>query len=378
MRDLFDDIEDIIETDESVVLTCTDADKDEFKKKTKLFEFSLDKIKTTYINNIMVQDPNDQTMSVNTLKEYINYFTSVFYRFDFKVNFSSAHIIENLVIVVSDKYPDADLNFVDTSELKTLKHLFAGRKFNGNIALWNTANVENCESTFAGSEFNGDISEWNMSKVTTMKNMFNNSKFNGDISKWDVSNVFDMEGMFKDSVFNGDISNWRVNNVRNMDFMFFDSAFRGDVSKWKVFNCTSFKETFGALKKRADQWVPNLHKWEICGHCTDISTIWGCDTDFYEKKNKRKFPKLIYHDMPEDYFKGSETTLQARLKETIKYYENYENDCLMLNRHLSGKYTEKGLTKKDNMILTGLSIIMMKLQDAITAEHRDLWDISLR
>ena len=50
----------------------------------------------------------------------------------------------------------------------------------------------------------------------------------------------------------------------------------------------------------------------------------------------------------------------------------------MLNRHLSGKYTEKGLTKKDNMILTGLSIIMMKLQDAITAEHRDLWDISLR
>ena len=220
MRDLFDDIEDIIETDESVVLTCTDADKDEFKKKTKLFEFILDKIKTTYINNIMVQDPNDQTMSVNTLKEYINYFTSVFYRFDFKVNFSSAHIIENLVIVVSDKYPDADLNFVDTSELKTLKHLFAGRKFNGNIALWNTANVENCESTFAGSEFNGDISEWNMSKVTTMKNMFNNSKFNGDISKWDVSNVFDMEGMFKDSVFNGDISNWKIDKYCGVNDMF--------------------------------------------------------------------------------------------------------------------------------------------------------------
>lgn len=378
MRDLFDDIEDIIETDESVVLTCTDADKDEFKKKKKIFGFILDKIKTTCINNITVQDPNDETLSTNTLKEYINYFTSVFYRFDFKVKFSSAHLIENLVIVVSDKYPNADLNFIDTSELKTLDHLFAGRKFNGNIALWNTANVESCESTFAGSEFNGDISEWNMSKVTTMKNMFNNSKFNGDISKWDVSNVLDMSGMFQNSVFNGDISKWRVNNVRTMDSMFFDSAFRGDVSKWKVFNCTSFDLTFGTLNSRADRWIPNLHKWVICGHCADISTIWGYDTDFYKKENKRKLPKIIYHDMPEDYFKGSETTLKLRLKETINYYESYENECLTFNRHLSEKYTEKGLTKKDNMILTGLSIIMMKLQDAITAEHRDLWDISLR
>lgn len=374
MRDLFDDIEDIIEPDESVIFTCTDADKDEFKKKWKLFEHILNKVKTTCINNIIVQDPDDETLPVNTLKDYINYFTSVFYRFDFKVKFSSEHLIETLVIVVSDKYPNADLSFVDTSELKSLKHMFAGRKFNGTIDLWDTSNVETCESAFANSEFTGDISTWNMSKVITMKNMFNNSKFNGDISKWDVSHVLDMEGMFKDSAFNGDISKWRVNNVRTMDVMFFDSAFRGDVSKWNVFNCTSFDQTFGALKNRSEQWIPNLHNWKVCGHCVDIHTIWGYDTDFCERKNKRKCPKLIYHDMPEDYFKGSETTLKERLKETMEYYEHYENNRIMLNGHIS----KKGLTKKDNMILTGLSIIMMKLQDAITEVHHDLWDISLR
>ena len=59
-----------------------------------------------------------------------------------------------------------------------------------------------------------------ISNVNNMKSMFYNSKFDGDISKWDVSNVTDMSYMFNASVFNGDISSWDVSNVIDMRYMF--------------------------------------------------------------------------------------------------------------------------------------------------------------
>lgn len=131
---------------------------------------------------------------------------------------------------------DADLNFIDTSDVTDMYGLFMENK-----------------------EFNGDISKWNVSKVENMCKMFRDSKFNGDISGWDVSHVENMEEMFKDSQFNGDISRWDVSNVENFDFMFEDSEFNNDISEWNVSNSTGFQGMFYGSKFNGDlsKWRPN-------------------------------------------------------------------------------------------------------------------------
>ena len=81
--------------------------------------------------------------------------------------------LKNLVNkLIKERGYKADLNDIDTSEIKDMSELFMR------------------------SEFNGDISEWDVSNVKDMSGMFSRSKFNKDISKWNVSNVKDMWGMF--------------------------------------------------------------------------------------------------------------------------------------------------------------------------------------
>ena len=97
----------------------------------------------------------------------------------------------------------ADLNDIDTSEIKDMSYLFASGvylNFDGNISDWNVSNVKEMEHMFADSDFtgtNGDISNWNVSKVENMEEMFwGCKKLNIDINKWDVSNVKNMKNMF--------------------------------------------------------------------------------------------------------------------------------------------------------------------------------------
>lgn len=66
-----------------------------------------------------------------------------------------------------------------------------------------------------------DLQFIDTSEVTDMSGLFANTCFCGDISKWDVSKVEDMTGMFRNCRgFNGDLTTWKLNKRCVTDAMF--------------------------------------------------------------------------------------------------------------------------------------------------------------
>ena len=139
--------------------------------------------------NDFVYEQN-QTKSPETLKEPET----------FEENIATNVSIGKLVRDAIKKYGNnANLNFINTSQVTDMSMLFYFSSFNGDISQWDVSNVKNMEKMFYQSKFNGDISQWNVSRVENMSFMFYNSKFNGDISQWNVSNVKRMLGMFDET-----------------------------------------------------------------------------------------------------------------------------------------------------------------------------------
>lgn len=173
------------------------------------------------------------------------------------------HLLELVEEAVKKYGNNADLNFIDVSNIDDMSNLFSFSFFNGDISKWNVSNVKNMENMFEYSWFNGDISKWNVSSVENMKCMFGNSKFNRDISEWNVSNVEDMSWMFFKSSFNMDIGKWNVSNTINMQGMFEQSLFNSDISGWNVSNVKDTSWMF--YKSKFDK---DLSKWKLCARKT--------------------------------------------------------------------------------------------------------------
>jgi surface protein len=95
--------------------------------------------------------------------------------------------------------PDADLNFIDVSDIEDMTFLF------------HHFYIRNIK-----------IDYWDVSNVRDMSNMFYNCpSFNCDLSNWDVHNVRNMYGMFMNCHnFNCNLRSWNMSKVTDVRFMF--------------------------------------------------------------------------------------------------------------------------------------------------------------
>ena len=166
---------------------------------------------------------------------------------------------------LEEQGPDADLNFIDVSEITDMSGLFINFDIrNIKIDRWDTSNVTTMKSMFLHcSAFVGTgLDTWGTSNVKDMSYMFNGCKnLNAELSSWDTSNVKDMSYMFNGCKnLNADLSGWNVSNVIWMPQMFYKcEKLNSDISRWDVRNVRNMESMFyGCTSLEQD-----LSGWDI-------------------------------------------------------------------------------------------------------------------
>lgn len=95
--------------------------------------------------------------------------------------------------------PDADLNFIDVSEIDNMECLFYRKNIRYiKIDGWDVSNVRKMHGMFCDCKyFNCDLSLWNTSNVQFMSEMFYGcSNLNCDLSRWSNNSLIYAAGMF--------------------------------------------------------------------------------------------------------------------------------------------------------------------------------------
>ena len=134
--------------------------------------------------------------------------------------------------------PEADLNYIDVSEVTQFRTLFSNSRTSGlfmrlkkehgwktymtdrispDLSRWDVSNAVDMLGMFYYCRgFDSDLSQWDVSNVKTTRNMFHSCfKFNQDLSMWNLENVEDVTGMFNSCIsLNQDFRNWKLEKVK--------------------------------------------------------------------------------------------------------------------------------------------------------------------
>ena len=207
--------------------------------------------------------------------------------------------------------PDADLNFIDTSEITDMSHLFS---FVANPYVIHPRNIK--------------IDEWNTSKVTDMSYMFIDCPcLYCDPSRWNVSGVTNMECMFEGCrELDCDFSGWDTSSVRDISKMFKDCyRFRGTgLSEWNVQSLQKMESAF----KHCHILNCDLSGWEFSGPVNMLYAFDGCYS--FNKEHKPKAYNIL-----QDEIKATLNHLASLQNATMNRYTC--NAGLIMNEKLYNK-----------------------------------------
>lgn len=176
---VFDDIDQVLDLDDTLIIDVPDAN---------MSTDALEKNCYKMVNNIQNKDDYKQIkeLIINKPKAFL-------------WNKGSLRIIIEKTLKYDS--PHADLNWIDTSNVKDMSHIFENmtKPVYFDVSKWDTSNVINMSHIFMKSHFQGDISGWDVSNVRTFGYAFAYSKFKGDISKWNTGKATSMNNMFSHS-----------------------------------------------------------------------------------------------------------------------------------------------------------------------------------